>query len=969
MRATTRLLVWVPITALTLLTAAPAMAAPAPTFQDVPAGYWAAPEISALAAAGILMGVGDGRFDPAGTVTRAQFATMLSRLDRAPVTTVGPRFADVPNGAWFATGVEDATGLGWMQGVAPGVFAPNAPVTRAQAAVTLTNYLGLDHVSQDAAGLALDYADASTVPGWAHGAIVIATGLGLLQGEGGEVLPNAPLTRAQAAVLLSRLEQVTPAQLQTQGARVATGVDIAASPGNVDVGQPVHLHAYAHDAQGYIVPAAFSWVGSGGDLTQGVTSAQAQLVPAAVGTVQVSARVVGGTAGGTRTLTVTQPTRLEAFVPPYALAGQAIPVTVLALNSAGAPDPGSGGRGVTVTATPASGTPVSAATTLAAGAGTVTLPALGTGPYTVTVSGLGLPVLTNALQVVAAPLGQLALTLAQGAAPQVAVGASLTVDGRAPGPSTAVWPLDVVANGRQDALPPLDGEGQPPRTLLVTAASATLPATGGPVAVVSGVAAGGATLTVSVPGGALLPAILPLTIVPDGAFGSAQAASTQAGQDVSVRIALSSSAPSSVPVYVEPIDPAGHPYPWVQARVADGVAAATFQPTIAGTWRLRWYRYGFLPVEAGSVSVAAGPASQLIVDPTPTSILTPGQTAHLRGYLADAYGNALARGFSLRVRVAGDLRAGDLSFVPEAFAGPGNVGSYTAAAVGTETLTFTTPTHPGWSAQVTIRTVATRVDRVAGKGGWLTFPDWKREGDAAIIAQAKALGLTHLYFEVATTTDGFYGGRALDSLLPQAHAAGLAVIAWVYAGLENPAKDTQILNAVTQYTTPGGDRADGVALDLEEVLTPAVVGPYTAQANADEGPNGLVVLVPYPPAYGPQAPWAAVVGHVQVVAPMDYWHIIERDYSYSEVYRWIADSVHAIDTAMGAPVPVDVIAQTFDEFAGGGGQGIFSPTALEVAAAMRGASDAGALGVSFYRPTTATPAELAVMASRPWPDA
>ena len=42
-------------------------------------------------------------------------------------------------------------------------------------------------------------------------------------------------------------------------------------------------------------------------------------------------------------------------------------------------------------------------------------------------------------------------------------------------------------------------------------------------------------------------------------------------------------------------------------------------------------------------------------------------------------------------------------------------------------------------------------------------------------------------------------------------------------------------------------------------------------------------------------------------------------------------------------------------------------SALELAAAIRAASDAGASGVSFYRGTTATPAERAVIRSHPWP--
>ena len=43
------------------------------------------------------------------------------------------------------------------------------------------------------------------VPAWAHGAIALAIQMGLLQGSDGQVLANSTLTRAQMAVLLARL--------------------------------------------------------------------------------------------------------------------------------------------------------------------------------------------------------------------------------------------------------------------------------------------------------------------------------------------------------------------------------------------------------------------------------------------------------------------------------------------------------------------------------------------------------------------------------------------------------------------------------------------------------------------------------------------------------------------------------------------------------------------------------------------
>ena len=949
-----------------------AAATAAPTFRDVPPAYWAYADIESLAAAGVINGVGGGCFDPQGLVTRAQFATMLARLDHPPADTVGPRFSDVPPTAWFYGPVEAATGLGWMSGVGGGLFDPNAPVTRAQAALTLADYLGLDHVAQDEGSAPLPFTDAAAVPAADHGAVAVAVHLGLLQGAYGQVLPAAPLTRAQAAALLVRLEGVTSRQLRREGARVAQAVHIDSATDAVDVGRPLTLDAYAFDAPGHIVPSGFSWQAQGAQLTQGASSASATLVGDVPGIVTVSVAAVGGTASATRTFTITQPTGLQAVVPPVALAGTALPISVEAVGSDGQPDPGSSGRTVTVTATPAQGPTVLARAELVQGQGTVALPSLSAGTYTVAVSGLGLPVLVSSLSVVTAPIGSVVLAPQGGGPLTLTVGQEMTVDAHIVPPAGgagARWPVQAAVSGRQNALPHVVGEGLPPEVLSLASASSQLPAGGGSVAVLQGEAAGQGVLEVSVPGGALLPASIPIRVEPTGAFGAAQGATGTAGDAVTVDIALPQTANPQVPVYLEAIDPNGHPHPWVQAQVGQDGAQATFVPKVAGLWTLRWFRHGYLPVAEGAVQVAPGPVTHLMVDPTPTSVLLPGQRVTLRAWLADQFDNPVGQDFALQVQVQGAAAAGTLQFSPGMFSGPGAVGTFTAGTSGTQVLTFTSPDHPRLgSATVVLRTVANRVARVAGKGGWLIFPDWKAEGDAQILAQAKALGLTHLYLEVATSSDGFYGGRALDSFLPKAHAAGIAVIAWVYAALENPARDTTLLNEVAAYTTPQGDRADGVALDLEQVLTPSVVAAYTAQANADEGPDGLVVLVPFPPLYGPQAPLSLIARNIQVVAPMDYWHIYEQDYSYSEVYNWVAESVKLIHQRAGASMAVEVIAQTFDAFAGGVGKGIFSPTAAEVAAAMRASSSAGAIGVSFYRPITATSPELGVMASRPWPD-
>lgn len=49
-------------------------------FTDVAKGSWYAPSVNAMAAIGLVSGVGGGKFDPNATMTQEEFITVLGRL-------------------------------------------------------------------------------------------------------------------------------------------------------------------------------------------------------------------------------------------------------------------------------------------------------------------------------------------------------------------------------------------------------------------------------------------------------------------------------------------------------------------------------------------------------------------------------------------------------------------------------------------------------------------------------------------------------------------------------------------------------------------------------------------------------------------------------------------------------------------------------------------------------------------------
>ena len=107
------------------------------TFSDVPVGHWADEEIGWAVANGITVGVGEGRFDLNGIVTRAQIFTLLYRtinlLQDAPVTVLGSdMFDDVPVGHWADEEIGWAVANGIVSGVSGRTFDLEGTVSRAE---------------------------------------------------------------------------------------------------------------------------------------------------------------------------------------------------------------------------------------------------------------------------------------------------------------------------------------------------------------------------------------------------------------------------------------------------------------------------------------------------------------------------------------------------------------------------------------------------------------------------------------------------------------------------------------------------------------------------------------------------------------------------------------------------------------------------------------------------------------------
>ena len=180
-------------------------------FTDT-AGHWAEGYINEAASLGLINGMAEGIYEPDGTMTRAQFVTILWRSQGSPEPNGPSSFTDLGQGSgWFADAVAWAEQNKVVDGVAVGRFDPNGSVTREQIATILHRMSGAapGDGQQYASVYEQAFSDAASVGGWAKEAVWWAVYHDIWcgadsAGAGTVLAPAQPADRAQIAVMIVR---------------------------------------------------------------------------------------------------------------------------------------------------------------------------------------------------------------------------------------------------------------------------------------------------------------------------------------------------------------------------------------------------------------------------------------------------------------------------------------------------------------------------------------------------------------------------------------------------------------------------------------------------------------------------------------------------------------------------------------------------------------------------------------------
>ena len=163
-------------------------------------GHWAENAIRRWVENGVVQG-NDGQFDPNGPLTCAQLATILANLLRLGAAG-SAGFTDVKAGAWYEDAIDRCAAAGILMGNGDGTVDPDGAISRERAMVMLGRALGI----RPAADPDLSkHSDEAQVSSYARGMVAALVAAGIVNGvDGDRLAPQDDINRASTMTILDK---------------------------------------------------------------------------------------------------------------------------------------------------------------------------------------------------------------------------------------------------------------------------------------------------------------------------------------------------------------------------------------------------------------------------------------------------------------------------------------------------------------------------------------------------------------------------------------------------------------------------------------------------------------------------------------------------------------------------------------------------------------------------------------------
>jgi len=175
-------------------------------FIDLGAHAWARDAIYALVEKGVINGMSENTYSPARKISRADFAIMLVRAFDITAGD-GEHFADVDANKYYAEELRLAKANGIVGGIGDNKFNPEGEITRQDMVVMLVRALKAagKEVAEVDESVFTQFADAAAISDYAREAVAQLVKMGAIAGAEGRINPTGSATRAEVAVMLSRI--------------------------------------------------------------------------------------------------------------------------------------------------------------------------------------------------------------------------------------------------------------------------------------------------------------------------------------------------------------------------------------------------------------------------------------------------------------------------------------------------------------------------------------------------------------------------------------------------------------------------------------------------------------------------------------------------------------------------------------------------------------------------------------------
>jgi hypothetical protein len=170
-------------------------------------GHWAKQTIDTFLKMQLISGYEDGTFRPNGNVTRAEFATMLSRAFNIQVgNSTNITFKDLDR-HWAKDVIVSLAAAGVIQGYEDGTFKPEQTITREEMVIMLSHIVNQNNVAKDTSKG--HFTDLSR--SYAASEIQSAAQAGIVNGKGNNRFdPKGNATRAEALEIIMNALNLDP---------------------------------------------------------------------------------------------------------------------------------------------------------------------------------------------------------------------------------------------------------------------------------------------------------------------------------------------------------------------------------------------------------------------------------------------------------------------------------------------------------------------------------------------------------------------------------------------------------------------------------------------------------------------------------------------------------------------------------------------------------------------------------------